>query len=135
MEKQSKLSLLKYSLISMCYLQIVDILLAFTGSSTLVWNWQQVSPPIINKHFNVLNISNSALSENIKVRPQSQEITQSENFFGVIVYVLQNFFISFWLHRVHIFLAKSAVHYLYHLKSNNVIGQRKNINAEKHFYS
>ena len=69
MEKQSKVSLLKYSLILICYLQIVDILLALTGSSTLVWNWQQVSPPLITKHFNVLNTSNSALSENPKVRP------------------------------------------------------------------
>ena len=32
------------------------------------------------------------------------------------------------------FLPKSAVHYLYHLKSNNIIGQRKTTNKEKHFY-
>ena len=31
------------------------------------------------------------------------------------------------------FLPKTAVHYLYHLKSNN-IGQRKTTNTEKHFY-
>ena len=33
-----------------------------------------------------------------------------------------------------IFLPKCAVHYLYHLKSNNIIGQRKTTNTEKHFY-
>ena len=31
-------------------------------------------------------------------------------------------------------LPKSAVHYLCHLKSNNIIGQRKTTNKEKHFY-
>ena len=29
------------------------------------------------------------------------------------------------------FLSKSAVHYLYHLKSNNIIGLRKTANTEK----
>ena len=33
-----------------------------------------------------------------------------------------------------IFLPKCAVHYLYHLKSNNIISQRKTTNTEKHFY-
>ena len=33
-----------------------------------------------------------------------------------------------------LFLWMSAVHYLYHLISNNVIGQRKTTNTEKHFY-
>ena len=33
-----------------------------------------------------------------------------------------------------IFLPKCAVHYLYHLKSNNIIGQSKTTNTEKHFY-
>ena len=32
------------------------------------------------------------------------------------------------------FFTKSAVHYLYHLKSNHIIGQRKTNNTEKHFY-
>ena len=32
------------------------------------------------------------------------------------------------------FLPKSAVHYLYHLKSSNTIGQRKTTNTGKHFY-
>ena len=32
------------------------------------------------------------------------------------------------------FLPKSAVDYLYHLKSNNIIGQKKATNKEKHFY-
>ena len=31
-------------------------------------------------------------------------------------------------------LTKSAVHYLCHLKSNNIIGQRKTTNKEKYFY-
>ena len=34
---------------------MLDILLALTGSSILVWNWQQVSPPAITKHLNKLN--------------------------------------------------------------------------------
>ena len=33
-----------------------------------------------------------------------------------------------------ILLAKSVVHYLCHLNSNNIIGQRKTTNKEKHFY-
>ena len=32
------------------------------------------------------------------------------------------------------FLPKCAVHYLYHLKSNNIVSQRKTTNTEKHFY-
>ena len=32
------------------------------------------------------------------------------------------------------FLPKSAVHYLYHLKSSNTIGQRKTTNTGKYFY-
>ena len=32
------------------------------------------------------------------------------------------------------FLSKCAVHYLYHLKSNNIINQRKTTNTEKHLY-
>ena len=32
------------------------------------------------------------------------------------------------------FLLKYAVHYLYHLKSNNIMDQRKTTNAEKQFY-
>ena len=31
-------------------------------------------------------------------------------------------------------LPKSVVRYLCHLKSNNIIGQRKTTNKEKHFY-
>ena len=31
-------------------------------------------------------------------------------------------------------LLKRVVHYLCHLKSNNIIGQRKTTNKEKHFY-
>ena len=32
------------------------------------------------------------------------------------------------------FSPKSEVHYLYHVKSNNIIDQRKTTNTEKHFY-
>ena len=32
------------------------------------------------------------------------------------------------------FLPKSTVHYMCHLKSNNIIGQRKTTNTEKHVY-
>ena len=32
------------------------------------------------------------------------------------------------------FLRKCAVHYLCHIKSNNIVGQRKTTNTEKHFY-
>ena len=32
------------------------------------------------------------------------------------------------------FLPKRAVHYFYHLKSSNIIGQRKTTNTGKHFY-
>ena len=49
--------------------------------------------------------------------------------------LLQDFFASAWLHRVHnFFLRKKAVNYLYNLKSSNTIGQRKTANIEKHFY-
>ena len=36
--------------------------------------------------------------------------------------------------RTKNFLPKSTVHYTCHLKSNNIIGQRKTTNTEKHFY-
>ena len=38
--------------------------------------------------------------------------------------------------RVHniFFSPKSVAHYLHHLKSNNIIGQSKTTNTEKHFY-
>ena len=46
--------------------------------------------------------------------------------------LLQDFFASARLHRVHKVLPKSVVHYLCHLKSNNIIGQRKTTNKEKY---
>ena len=52
-------------------------------------------------------------------------------------YLLQHFFASARLHRVYnifFFSPKSIVHYLYHLKSSNIIGQSKTTNTEKHFY-
>ena len=49
--------------------------------------------------------------------------------------LLQDFFASARLHIVYkIFLPKCIVHYLYHLKSNNIISHRKTPNTEKHFY-
>ena len=33
------------------------------------------------------------------------------------------------------YLPKRAVHYLYHRKSNNIIGQGKTTNTKKHFFS
>ena len=51
--------------------------------------------------------------------------------------LLQDFLAGARLHRVYkIFFTESkrAVHYLYHLKSNNVIGQRKTTNTEKQFH-
>ena len=32
------------------------------------------------------------------------------------------------------FLPKNVVHYLHHLKPNNIIGQRKTTNTENHFH-
>ena len=46
--------------------------------------------------------------------------------------LLQDFFASARFHRVHK-IPKSAVHYLYYLKLNNTISQRKTTNSEKHF--
>ena len=50
--------------------------------------------------------------------------------------LLQDFFASTRPHRVDkgFFLPKSAGHYLYHLKSNNIIVQKKTTNTEKLFY-
>ena len=46
--------------------------------------------------------------------------------------LLQDFFASARLHRVDkTFLPKSAVYYLNHLKSNNIIGQRENHQCKK----
>ena len=40
--------------------------------------------------------------------------------------LLQNFFAKARLHRVHeFFLLNRPVHYLYRLKSDNILGQRK----------
>ena len=49
--------------------------------------------------------------------------------------LLQDFFASARPHRLHKkILPKSAVHYLYYLKSNSIIGQRKTTDIEKQFY-
>ena len=43
-----------------------------------------------------------------------------------IFMLLQDFFASARLHRVHnLFLPNNGVYYLYHLKSNNIIGQTR----------
>ena len=36
---------------------------------------------------------------------------------------------------IHFFSPNSAVHYFYHLKSNNIVGQRKTNNTEKYLYA
>ena len=53
-----------------------------------------------------------------------------------IVYVIARLFASAQAPQSaqNAFAEKNAVHYLYHLNSNNVIGQRKTTNTEKHFY-
>ena len=46
--------------------------------------------------------------------------------------LLQDFFASARPHRVHKkILPKSAVHYLYYLKSNSILGQRKTTDIDK----
>ena len=47
--------------------------------------------------------------------------------------LLQDCFASARLHRVHkkIFLPKIAAYYLFHLKLNNIIGQRENHQYKK----
>ena len=78
LRKKSNVKLLKYSPFLNRYLKTVDILLAITRSSVLVWNWQQVSPRTIINHFSKLNKPNSALSENLTVR---QVIHKEMNLF------------------------------------------------------
>lgn len=78
LRKKSNVKLLKYSPFLNRYLKMVDILLAITRSSVLVWNWQQVSPRTIINHFSKLNTPNSALSENLTVR---QVIHKKMNLF------------------------------------------------------
>ena len=67
----------------------------------------------------------------------TQETSSLKTCAWLLLMLLQDFFASARLHSVsakNIFLPKYAVQYLYHLKSNNVIGQRKTTIIEKHFY-
>ena len=70
------------------------------------------------------------------IYPQSQEVTQSGNLRAAIVYVIARLFRQCQTpqNAQFFFSLKSAVHYLYYVKSNNIIGQRKTTNTEKHFY-
>ena len=72
----------------------------------------------------------------LSVIAQSQEITQSGNLRTAIVYVIARLFRQCQTPQSaqKFLLPKSVVHYLCHLKSNNIIGQRKTNNKEKHFY-
>ena len=62
-------------------------------------------------------------------------VTRNKIVARLLFMLLKDFVASARLQRVHKnFLPKSVVHYLCHLKSNNIIGQRKTTNKEKHFY-
>ena len=68
----------------------------------------------------------------ISIIPQLQEMHSLETCVRLLFMVLQDFFASARLHRRHKkFLPKSALYYLYHLKSNNIIGQRENHQYKK----
>ena len=55
-----------------------------------------------------------------------------KTFTWLLFMSLQYFFTRTRPHRVHkSFLAKIAVHYLYYLKSYNIVGQIKTTNTEK----
>ena len=68
-------------------------------------------------------------------KPQSQEITQSGNLRAAIVYVIARHFRQGQTPQSaqKFLLPKSLVHYLCHLKSNNIIGERKTTNKENTF--
>ena len=77
-----------------------------------------------------------AFNTRSSVFSQSQEITQSGNLRVAIVYVIAKLFRQCRTPQSaqKVLLPKSVVHYLCHLKSNIIIGQRKTTNKEKHFY-
>ena len=55
-----------------------------------------------------------------------------ETYERLVFMLLQDFFDSVRPHRLHkFFLLKSAVYNLYHLKSNNILGQGKTTNTEE----
>ena len=70
------------------------------------------------------------------VKAQSQEITQPGNLHAAIVYIIARLFRKCQISQSaqKFLLPKSVEHYLCHLKSNNIIGQWKTTNKEKHFY-
>ena len=76
------------------------------------------------------------MKKNSLDKPQSQEITQSGNLRAAIAYVIARRFRQCQTPQSaqKFLLPKSVVHYLCHLKSNNIIGQSKTTNTEKHFY-
>ena len=67
------------------------------------------------------------------ISSQSQEITQPRNLHAAIVYVIARLLRQCQTpQKAQIFLLpKSAVHYLRHLESKNIIGQRKTANKQK----
>ena len=70
------------------------------------------------------------------IRAQSQEIRWSGNLRAAIACVIARLFrqCQTLQSAEKNLLPKSAIHYLCHLKSNNVIDQMKTANKEKHFY-
>ena len=75
------------------------------------------------------------LTWNLWLKHSHKKKHSLETWARLLFMLLQDFFASARFQRVHEkgFLPKSAVHYLYHLKLNNTIGQRKTTNTEKHF--
>ena len=62
-------------------------------------------------------------------------VTRNNIVWKLLFILLKDLFVSATLCRVHnFFLPRSAVHCLYQLKSNNILGQRKSTNTEKDFY-
>ena len=72
----------------------------------------------------------------IFLKTQSKEKTYSGNLHAAIVYVIARLFRKCQTPQSaqKFLLPKSAEHYLCHLKSNNITGQRKTTNKEKHFH-
>ena len=90
----------------------------------------------VRNNFNISGLDKSRTCVFYLLETQSQEITQSWHFSAAIVYVIAKLFRYFQTPQSaqKFLLSKSVVNYLCHLKSNNIIGQRKTTNKEKHFY-
>ena len=82
------------------------------------------------------NPGGKQLNSQYYVSSQSQEMTQSGNLRPAIVYVIARLFRQCQTPQSaqKFLFPKCAVHYLCHLNSNNIIGQSKTTNTEKHFY-